>query len=181
MLRNEEISLLVVHSITILVKQRFENTKYKCTYELDISDVFTHVNDGPDDEMIDENSINSDENDALADEEIDEKNEDEQEPEVWEDVCIEDPLCDVENSTPCPEPTPKQTRTQKLTVLVQWLVNFILMWQSVCKLSDNGLEWLLQFLFQFLKVLSNLSGCEYLTVIGYHPFITVSPSQVFIF
>ena len=36
------------------------------------------------------------------------------------------------------------------------------MWQSLCKLSDNGLDWLLQFLFQFIKVLSDLSGCQYL-------------------
>ena len=36
------------------------------------------------------------------------------------------------------------------------------MWQSLCKLSDNGLEWLLQFLFQFINVLSDLSGCQYL-------------------
>lgn len=51
--------------------------------------------------------------------------------------------------------------TQQLTTVVQWLVYFIFMWQSLCKLSDSGLEWLLQFLFQFLEVLSDLSGCEY--------------------
>ena len=45
---------------------------------------------------------------------------------------------------------------------VKWLVYFILMRQSLCKLSDNGLDWLLQFLFQFIKVLSDLSGCQYL-------------------
>ena len=75
---------------------------------------------------------------------------------------MEDLLCDLESNEACPEPNPKQTRIQKLSALVQWLVYFILMWQSLCKLSDNGLEWLLQFLFQFLKVLSHLSGCEYL-------------------
>lgn len=75
---------------------------------------------------------------------------------------MEDRLCDLESNEACPEPNPKQTRIQKLSALVQWLVYFILMWQSLCKLSDNGLEWLLQFLFQFLKVLSHLSGCEYL-------------------
>ena len=36
------------------------------------------------------------------------------------------------------------------------------MWQSLCKLSDNGLDWLLQFIFQFIKVSSDLSGCLYL-------------------
>ena len=75
---------------------------------------------------------------------------------------MEDLLCDVENNDACPEPTPKQSRTHKLTALVQWLVYFILMWQSLCKLSDNGLEYLLQFFFQFFRILSNLSGCEYL-------------------
>ena len=48
----------------------------------------------------------------------------EQEREVWEDVSVEDLLCDVESREPCPEPTPNQTRTQKLTALVQWLVYF---------------------------------------------------------
>lgn len=82
------------------------------------------------------------------DDEMDESS-DQEEPEFWEDVLMEDLLCDVESRAPCPEPSRKQTRTQKLTALVQWLVYFILMWQSLCKLSDNGLEWLLQFLFQF--------------------------------
>ena len=71
-------------------------------------------------------------------------------------------LCDPESNEACPEPNPKQTRIQKLSALVQWLVYFILMWQSLCRLSDNGLEWLLQFLFQFLKVLSDLFSCKYL-------------------
>lgn len=109
------------------------------------------------------------------DEKDETSSEEEQEPEVWEDVSIEDLLCDVENNDPCPEPTPKQTRAQKLTALVQWLVYFILMWQSVCKLSDNGLEWLLQFLFQFLKVLSHLSGCEYLAEL-----VTIIPSSLYL-
>lgn len=109
------------------------------------------------------------------DEKDETSSEEEQEPEVWEDVSIEDLLCDVENNDPCPEPTPKQTRAQKLTALVQWLVYFILMWQSVCKLSDNGLEWLLQFLFQFLKVLSDLSGCEYLAEL-----VTIIPSSLYL-
>ena len=88
------------------------------------------------------------------DDEMDESS-DQEEPEFWEDVLMEDLLCDVESSVPCPEPYRKQTRTQKLTALVQWLVYFILMWQSLCKLSDNGLEWLLQFLFQFLCGISH--------------------------
>ena len=108
------------------------------------------------------------------DDEMDESS-DQEEPEFWEDVLMEDLLCDVESRVPCPEPSGKQTRTQKLTALVQWLVYFILMWQSLCKLSDNGLEWLLQFLFQFFKVLSDLSGCEYLEEL-----VTILPSSLYL-
>ena len=108
-------------------------------------------------------------------EEPDSASEDEVESEVWEDVSAEDLLCDVENNDACPEPTPKQSRTQKLTALVQWLVYFILMWQSLCKLSDNGLEWLLQFFFQFLKILSDLSGCKYLEEL-----MTLVPSSLYL-
>ena len=64
--------------------------------------------------------------------------EEDQEAEIWEDVSLEDLLGDVGSSEPCPEPTPKQTRMQKWTALVQWLVYFILMWQSLCNLSDNS-------------------------------------------
>lgn len=101
--------------------------------------------------------------------------EEEQEPEVWEDVSLQDLLFDVENNDPCPEPTPKRSRTQKLTTLVQWLVYFILIWQSFCKLSDNGLEWLLQFLVQFFKVLSELSGCEYISEL-----VAIIPSSLYL-
>ena len=109
------------------------------------------------------------------DEGNDHTSEEEQEPEVWEDVSMEDLLCDIESREPCPEPTPKQTRTQKLTALVQWLVYFLLMWQSLRKLSDYGLEWLLQFLFQFFKVLSDLSGCKYLGEL-----VTIIPSSLYL-
>lgn len=72
--------------------------------------------------------------------EPDDESEEEQDPEIWEDVLPDDFLCDLNSSDSCPEPSPKQTRTQKLTILVQWLVYFLLMWQSLCKLSDNGLD-----------------------------------------
>ena len=60
------------------------------------------------------------------DDEMDESS-DQEEPEFWEDVLMEDLLCDVESRAPCPEASRKQTRTQKLAALVQWLVYFILM------------------------------------------------------
>ena len=43
--------------------------------------------------------------------------------------------------------------------ILQWLLYFLLIWQGVCQVSDNGLAWLLRFLLQFLKVLNiHLSG-----------------------
>ena len=38
----------------------------------------------------------------------------------------------------------------------------MLLWQANCKLSNNGLEWLLRFLFQFLHLLGVTCNCEYL-------------------
>lgn len=38
----------------------------------------------------------------------------------------------------------------------------VLLWQANCKLSNNGLEWLLRFLFQFLHLLGVACNCEYL-------------------
>lgn len=92
-----------------------------------------------------------------------------------EDVLPDDFLCDVDSNDSCPEPSSKQTRTQKLTILVQWLVYFLIMWQSLCKLSDNGLDWLLQFLFQFIKVLSDLSGCLHLQEL-----LAIIPSSLYL-
>jgi hypothetical protein len=43
--------------------------------------------------------------------------------------------------------------------IIQWLLYFLLIWQAVCHVSDNGLAWLLRFLLQFLKVLNiHLTG-----------------------
>ncbi len=43
--------------------------------------------------------------------------------------------------------------------ILDWLLYFLLIWQSVCYVSDNGLVWLLRFLLQFLKVLNiHLTG-----------------------
>ena len=63
----------------------------------------------------------------------------------------------------------------RVIVVVQWLSYFILMWQSFCKLSDNGLEWPLQFLAQFFKVLLELSGCEYITEL-----VAIIPSSLYL-
>ncbi|EDO42597.1 predicted protein [Nematostella vectensis] len=44
--------------------------------------------------------------------------------------------------------------------LVTWMLYFLLVWQTSCHLSDNGLEWLLQFLSRFLNVLGMQSSCK---------------------
>jgi len=75
----------------------------------------------------------------------------------------------------CPEPDANQTKTQKVTALVQWFVYFILLWQSVTKISDNGLEWLLQFVCQFFKVLSTLCESEYLSKL-----VFIFPSSLYL-
>ena len=74
---------------------------------------------------------------------------DEEDPEEWyEDV--DDLLQDVANHEHLAEPIQYRSSTQKLTTLLQWFIYFLLFWQATCKLSDNGLEWLLRFMFQFL-------------------------------
>ena len=51
---------------------------------------------------------------------------------------------------------------RSITILLQWLVYFLLLWQASCKISDNGLEWLLRFIFQFFLTIGVTCKCEYL-------------------
>ena len=66
------------------------------------------------------------------------------------------------DSEPLPEPTRHQSSTQAMTTILQWFIYFLLFWQATCKLSDNGLEWLLRFLFQFLHVIGITCNSEYI-------------------
>ena len=84
-----------------------------------------------------------------------------EEPEFWEDLP-DDILRDIDNKEPLPEPHERFSITNKLTSLLQWFVLFILLWQANCKISDNGLEWLLRFMFQFLHLLGVTCQCDYL-------------------
>ena len=87
---------------------------------------------------------------------------DDEDPEVWyEDV--DDLFEDVTNDEPLPEPIRHQSSTQTLTILIKWLIYFLLFWQATCKISDNGLEWLLPFMFQFLHVMRINCSSEYLS------------------
>ena len=84
--------------------------------------------------------------------------EDEDSKEWHEDV--DDLLEDMAGDEFLPEPTHHQSSVQKLTALIQWLIYFLLFWQASTKLSDNGLEWLLRFLFQFLHTTGVTFNCE---------------------
>ena len=86
--------------------------------------------------------------------------EDEDSEDWHEDV--DDLLEDMAGDEPLPEPTHHQSSVQKLTTLIQWLIYFLLFWQASTKLSDNGLEWLVRFLFQFLHITGETFNCEYL-------------------
>jgi hypothetical protein len=73
--------------------------------------------------------------------------------EVWNDVPEDLFQKDIFSAQALPDPTPKKGKLQVVNSLVQWLLYFLLIWQSICHISDNGLAWLLQFLLQFLKVI----------------------------
>ena len=91
---------------------------------------------------------------------IDSDKSDDEHPEVWEGD-VEELLQDVADDEPLQEPVQENSSTQALTTLLQWLVYFLLLWQATCKISDNGLEWLLRFVFQFLHVMGITCKSEY--------------------
>ena len=80
----------------------------------------------------------------------DESSDDEIWPEVSEQLLDQD----ITSKKPLPDPVPKRRKVQVANSILQWLLYFILIWQGVCHLCDNGLAWLLHFLLQFLKVLN---------------------------
>jgi len=86
---------------------------------------------------------------------------DEEDLEDWHGD-VDDFLQDVANDEPLPEPTQYQSPVQTLTTLLQGSVYFLLFWQAICKISDNGLEWLLRFMFQFLHAAGITCKSEYL-------------------
>ena len=72
--------------------------------------------------------------------------------ECWDETPLELLRQDLHDS-PLPEPARKKNRLQRVNVLVHWFVYFLLIWQASCQISDNGLCWLLRFLFKFFQVL----------------------------
>ena len=86
---------------------------------------------------------------------------DEEDPYVWNGEG-EDFLQDITNDEPLPEPKRHQSSMQTITILLQWLVYFLLFWQATCKISDNGLEWLLRFMFKFLHSVGITCNSQFL-------------------
>ena len=85
---------------------------------------------------------------------------DEEDPYVWNGEG-EDFLQDITNDEPLPEPKRHQSSIEVITILLQWLVYFLLFWQATCKISDNGLEWLLRFMFKFLHSVGVSCNSQY--------------------
>ena len=73
--------------------------------------------------------------------------------EVWDDTLGEHLDEDILNPLPIPEPVSKK-KFHTVHFLLQWMLYFLLIWQSITNLSDNGLTWLLQSLFHFLQALN---------------------------
>ena len=86
---------------------------------------------------------------------------DDDDPEEWHEE-VDDLLEDMANDEPLPEPNRHRSSTKTLTILLQWFIYFLLFWQATCKISDNGLEWLLRFMFQFMHVMGITFRSEYL-------------------
>lgn len=94
--------------------------------------------------------------------------------EYWDEVPSQFLDRDV-GETALPEPKIKKTKMQKLNAIVFWFVYFLLIWQTACKISDNGMTWLLRFIFQFLKVINLEISSDHLTEL-----ISILPSSLYL-
>ena len=99
-----------------------------------------------------------------------------EDPEVWNKIPEDHLLQDITNDEPLPDPQQQQLSLQAVTAILQWLVYFLLFWQATCKISDNGLEWLLLFLSQFLHTKGINCTSEYLCQLA-HMFPSSLSSQ----
>lgn len=94
--------------------------------------------------------------------------------EYWDEVSSQ--ILDKDLSGhPLPEPVAKKTKLQRVNSLVFWFVYFLIIWQTACKISDNGISWLLNFLFQFLKVINIEISSDYLAEL-----ISALPSSLYL-
>lgn len=74
--------------------------------------------------------------------------------EFWDDMLGEHLNEDTFTPPPIPEPASKKKKFHMVHSLLQWMLYFLLLWQSITNLSDNGLTWLLQSLLHFLRALN---------------------------
>ena len=61
---------------------------------------------------------------------------------------------DISTPPPIPEPALKKKKLNTVHSALQWMLYFLLVWQSITHISDNGLTWLLQSIFHFLHALN---------------------------
>ena len=115
-----------------------------CTCTVQEKMVYFQTSKSEDTSSLDENA--SDENGGTETEDS--------EDEVWTDIPRELLDQDITSPPPLPEPERKRSKLQQINSLLRWLLYFLLIWQSVCHISDNGLAWLLKFLFQFFRALN---------------------------
>ena len=81
-----------------------------------------------------------------------------EEAEFWDDIP-DDILNHLGKGQPLPGPNGNASLTSKLMSLLQWFVLGMPFWQANCKICDNGLEWLLHFMFQVLHLLGVTCRC----------------------
>ena len=89
---------------------------------------------------------------------------DESDDEFWDDITESVISRDIQSGAPpLPEPATKERRFHQTRSLVYWILYFLLIWQSMCHVSDNGLTYLLQFIFQLFKAMNIYIPDEILT------------------
>ncbi|CAB4038564.1 Hypothetical predicted protein, partial [Paramuricea clavata] len=91
--------------------------------------------------------------DSSSDPDQDEEQRD-SEDECWSDIPEDVLNHDILSPPALPDLERKKSMLHSFHSLLQWLLYFLLIWQSICHISDNGLAWLLKFLFQLLRVLN---------------------------
>ena len=101
-------------------------------------------------------------------------NDDHGKPSHWDGVSLEEMMGDVA-SDPLPPPGHSLTEVQKVKSVIQWLCFFLIYWQLACHISDNGLEWLLRFFYQFLSIINCNIGSPFL-----HELLAIFPTSVYL-
>ena len=107
------------------------------------------------------------ENSTLGDSSTDEHSGEE----IWNDHLIDDLIKDIENLPPLPIQVENNNIVHSL---VFWLLYFLLIWQTSCHISDNGMAWLLKFLSSWFKLLGVMVPSDILAQI-----VTIFPGTLY--